>query len=266
LRKYLKDQDLERLKEKLKDVWDLVIEWILGPSELVKRLKDPLASDQEKIAIVKKLKELWKKKVVSAEDLIKEGFVIRTKNGKWIKPQKVFLPIEYEPSGSIERLVRAGLLDPELVEFVDPIFIKDATWYEISEWKQFLYELKAGSDETTIRRLVENIGIKVTLKYEREVLGVKDARVLTEPERYKGYDIESRMPDNSPKYIEVKASRDWLPSIELTRNEYQHILNNPERSFVYVVASVFSNPTLHIIPGTALADLVSERITIYYWS
>jgi hypothetical protein len=266
LRKYLKDQDLERLKEKLKDVWDLVIEWILGPSELVKRLRDPLASDQEKIAIVKKLKELWKKKVVSAEDLIKEGFVIRTKNGKWIEPQKVFLPSEYEPPESIERLVKAGLLDPELVEFVDPIFIKDATWYEISEWKQFLYELRAGSDESMIRRLVENIGIRVTLKYEREVLGVKDARVLTEPERYKGYDIESRMPDGSPKYIEVKASRDWLPSIELTRNEYQHILNNPERSFVYVVVSVFSDPTLHIIPGTALADLVPERITIYYWS
>jgi len=271
LRKYLKDQDLERLKEKLKDVWDLVIdviEWILGPSELVKRIRDPLASDQEKIVIVKKLKELWKKKVINAEDLIKEGFVIRTKNGKWIEPQKVFLPSEYAPPENIERLVRVGLLDPELVEFVDPIFIKDATWYEISEWKQFLYELRAGSDESTIRRLVENIGIRVALKYEREVLGVKDARVLTEPERYKGYDIESRMPDGSPKYIEVKASRDWLPSIELTRNEYQHILNNPERSFVYVVASVFSNPTLHIIPGTALADLVPERITIYYssWS
>jgi hypothetical protein len=89
---------------------------------------------------------------------------------------------------------------------------------------------------------------------------------LTEPERGKGYDIESKISDGSPRYIEVKASRDWFPSIELTRNEYQHILNNPERSFVYVVASVFSNPTLHIIPGTALADLVPERITIYYWS
>jgi hypothetical protein len=58
-----------------------------------------------------------------------------------------------------------------------------------------------------------------------------------------------------PKYIEVKASKDRLPNIELTRNEYQHILNNPERSFVYVVASVFSDPTLHIVPGTALKDL-----------
>ena len=269
LRKYLKDQDLERLKEKLKDVWDLVIEWILGPSELVKRLRDPLASDQEKIVIVKKLKELWKKKVISAEDLIKEGFVIRTKNGKWIEPQKVFLPSEYEPCGNVERLVKAGLLDPELVEFLDPIFIEGATRDEINEWQAFLQDLrKVGTDtfENMIRKLVENIGIRVALKYEREVLGVKDASVLTETERYKGYDIESKMPDGSPKYIEVKASSRGYPDIELTRNEYQHILNNPERSFIYVVERALNDPTLNVIPGTALADLIPERITICIWS
>jgi len=266
LRKYLKDQDLERLREKLKDVWDLVIEWILGPSELVKRLRDSSTSDQEKIAIVKKLKELWKRKVISAEDLIKEGFVIRTKSGKWIEPQKALLPSEYEPYENVERLVKAGLLDPELVEFVDPIFIEGATRDEIAEWRAFLWDLKVGTDENMIRKLVENVGIRVALKYEKEVLGVKDARVLTESERYKGYDIESRMPDGSPKYIEVKASSRWYPDIELTRNEYQHILNNPERSFIYVVESALNDPTLNVIPGTALADLIPERITIYYWS
>jgi hypothetical protein len=266
LRKYLKDQDLERLREKLKDVWDLVIEWILGPSELIKRLRDPSASDQEKIAIVKKLKELWKRKVISAEDLIKEGFVIRTKSGKWIEPQKALLPSEYESYENVERLVRAGLLDPELVEFVDPIFIKGATRDEVAEWRAFLQDLKVGTDENVIRKLVENVGIRVALKYEREVLGVRDARVLTESERYKGYDIESRMPDGSPKYIEVKASRSAYPSIELTRNEYQHILNNPERSFIYVVESALNDPTVNVIPGTALDNLIPERITIYYWS
>jgi hypothetical protein len=268
LRKYLKDQDLERLKEKLKDVWDLVIEWILGPSELVKRLRDPSASDQEKIAIVKKLKELWKRRVISAEDLIKEGFIIRTKSGKWIEPQKALLPSEYEPYENVERLVKAGLLDPELVEFVDPIFISGATRDEIAEWRAFLSDLKVGTDENVIRRLVENVGVRVALKYEREVLGVRDARILTEPERYKGYDIESRMPDGSPKYIEVKASRSGVPDIELTRNEYQHILNNPERSLVYVVTNAFSDPMLRIIPGTALRDLMPTRITIWWsdWS
>ena len=74
------------------------------------------------------------------------------------------------------------------------------------------------------------------------------------------------MPDGSPKYIEVKASRVWSPSFELTGNEYQRILNNPERSFIYVVESALNDPTLNVIPGTALVDLIPERITIYYWS
>ena len=122
-----------------------------------------------------------------------------------------------------------------------------------------------GTDENTIRKLIENIGINVALKYEREVLGIKDARVLTEPERYKGYDIESKIPDGSLKYIEVKASRYGVVEIELTRNEYQHISNNPERSFVYVVTNVFSDPTLHVIPGIALRDLMPARIIIWWY-
>jgi hypothetical protein len=264
LRRYLRDQDLKHLREKFEDVWNLIIE-LLEPSELVKRLKDPSASDQEKIAIVKRLKELWKKGVVSANDLIKKGFVIRTKSGKWIELQKVFLPSEYEPSGSIERLVKTGLLDPELVEFVDPIFISGATKDEIAEWKEFLRNLEVGTDENVIRKLVENVGIRVALKYEMEVLGVRDARLLTEPERGKGYDIESKMPDGSPKYIEVKASRSGVPDIELTRNEYQRILNNPERSFIYVVTNALSDPTLHVIPGTALKDLMPASITTLWY-
>jgi len=83
---------------------------------------------------------------------------------------------------------------------------------------------------------------------------------LSEPERYKGYDIESKMSDGSPKYIEVKASRSVVPDIELTRNEYQHILNNPEHSFVYVVTNAISNPTLHIIPGADIKDLMARII------
>jgi hypothetical protein len=127
--------------------------------------------------------------------------------------------------------------------------------------------LPTESNESVIRKLVENIGIRVALKYEREVLGIKDARPLSESERDRGYDIESRMPDGSPKYIEVKASRSEEPAIELTGNEYRHVSDNPERSFVYVVANVFSNPTLYVVPGDTLdlEKFAPARITIC-WS
>jgi len=201
LRKYLEGQDLRNARERLEDVWDLVLEWILGHSELVKRLRDPSTSEQEKIMIVRRLKELWKRKAVGAEELIKEGFVIRTKSGKWIEPQKALLPSEYEPYMSVERLVKAGLLDSELVEFVDPVFIENANRDEIADWKDFLENLKVSSDENVIKRIVEDVGVKVALKYEREKLGIKEARPLIESERYKGYDIESKMSDGSPKCI-----------------------------------------------------------------
>ena len=157
------------MREKLEDVWDLVIEWVLGPSELVKRLRDSSTSEQEKMIVVRRLKELWKRKVVSAEELIKEEFVIRTKSSKWIEPQKALLPSEYKPYTNVERLVKAGLLDSDLVEFVDPVFIENANEDEIAEWKAFLEDLKVGSDENMIKRIVENVGIRVALKYEREV-------------------------------------------------------------------------------------------------
>jgi hypothetical protein len=49
-----------------------------------------------KIAIVKKLEELWEKVVTSAEDLINKEFVIMTKSDKQIKPLKAFCPLSIE--------------------------------------------------------------------------------------------------------------------------------------------------------------------------
>jgi len=122
-----------------------------------------------------------------------------------------------------------------------------------------------GTDENMIKKLVENIGVRVALKYEMEMLDVREARVLCEPERYKGYDIVSKMSDGSPRYIEVKASSTWYLDIELTRNKYQHILNSSERSFVYVFTNVMSDPTLHIILGILGADIKDLMARIIIW-
>jgi hypothetical protein len=265
LRKYLEGIPLEKLKELFKDKWD---EWgeriieLLEPSDLINKLRDPNVSDEEKIRIVKELKRRWSKGIVSSEELLKGGFLIRTKSGKWIRPQEALLPSEYRPlKEDVERLVKRGLLDPGLVEerFVDSVFIESVPdpEKEIDEWRRFLEELKVGS-EVDRRRLVENVGIMVALKYEREVLGVKDARPLTESERGKGYDIESRMPDGSPKYIEVKArSGDYYESITLARSEYELLFNKPECTYVYVVLNALSDPVLHIVPGKELKDVKS---------
>ncbi|RLE48907.1 MAG: hypothetical protein DRJ31_06205, partial [Candidatus Methanomethylicota archaeon] len=69
--------------------------------------------------------------------------------------------------------------------------------------------------------------------------------------------IKSRMPDGSPKYIEVKASKgEW--SIRLTKAEYRFILDNPERTYVYVIANALKDPELHVVPGKSLKDMIPE--------
>jgi hypothetical protein len=221
--------------------------------KLLEELKDPNKDDQTKIKIVKRIKEFWREGIVSSHELVEKGFLIRTKNGKWLKPQKVLLPTEYEPDTNVERLVINNLLDFEL-EFVDPILIKDEPPEKKSDWKRFLEELKIGS-EVNEDRLVERVGILTSVKYEKEKCGIWDVQSLSESERGKGYDIKSRMPDGSPKYIEVKASKgQW--SITLTKNEYSFILDHSNCSFVYIVTYALKDPELYIVQGTSLKDII----------
>jgi hypothetical protein len=221
--------------------------------KLLDELKDPNKDDQTKIKIVREIKEFWREGIVRSYELIEKGFLIKTKNGKWLKPQKILLSTEYEPDTNVERLVVNNLLDFEL-EFVDPIFIKDEPPEKKSDWKKFLEELKIGS-EVDENRLIERVGILTSVKYEKEKCGILDAQPLSESEKGKGYDIKSRMPNGSPKYIEVKASKgQW--NINLTRNEYSFILDHPDCSFVYIVTYALKDPELYIVRGTSLKDMI----------
>ncbi|RSN77723.1 sacsin N-terminal ATP-binding-like domain-containing protein [Candidatus Methanodesulfokora washburnensis] len=252
---FLKEIKVEELSE---EKLEGIIKKEQFPS-LLKELKDSSKDDQTKIKIVKIIKDFWKEGIVNSEDITKEGFLIRTKNGRWLEPQKVLLSAEYEPENNVERLVMNNLLDFEL-EFVDPIFIENESPEEKSAWKRFLEELKVGS-KVDENRLVERVGILTSVKYEKEECKVENIRVLTESERGKGYDIESRMPDGSPKYIEVKASK-GLWSINLTKNEYKFILDNPNNSFIYIVAFALKDPELYIMRGASLRDATISSITL----
>jgi hypothetical protein len=225
--------------------------------KLLEELKDPNKDDQTKIKIVKRIKDFWREGIVSSSELIEKEFLIKTKSGKWLEPQNVLLSAEYDPENNVERLVLKNLLDFDL-EFVDPIFIKDEPKEEKYILKRFLEELKIGS-KVDENRIVERVGILTSVKYEREVCGIWDAQLLSESERGKGYDIKSRMPDGSPKYIEVKASKDsW--SIDLTKSEYRFILDNPNHSFIYIVIHALRDPELYIVQGTSLKDMIPSII------
>ena len=87
---------------------------------------------------------------------------------------------------------------------------------------------------------------------------------LAEFERGKGYDIESKMKDDSPKYVEVKATKDrWeFLRITLRKNEYNFALTNPDNYFVYIVVNALKDPELRVVPGNAVKDAIPEEIVI----
>ncbi|MEM3451849.1 MAG: DUF3883 domain-containing protein [Nitrososphaerales archaeon] len=227
--------------------------------KILDELKNPSTQDKRKVEIVKEIKEFWKEGIITAYELPEMGILIRTKTGKWIRPQEAYLSSKYEPESDIEKLIIKGLLDFE-IEFVDPLFIQDKTFEEKDEWKKFLEYLNVGSEVMKREnRIVERIGILTALKYEKEVLGIWDASPLAESERGKGYDIRSRMPDGSPKYIEVKASKgQWW--ITLTKVEYRFILENAERMYLYVVTNALKDPELHVILGKSLREMILKMI------
>jgi len=258
LRKYLRNKELRHIIKDLEGKCDKILE-LLEPFDLLERLKNLKTSDEEKIEIVKRLKEFWKRGLIKGQDLINKGFVIKTKSGKWIEPQRVFLSSEYKPSKDIERLVEEGLLKNQQLEFVDPIFIKDASNDEIEEWKRFLNDLKINSKIENDKSIVEAVGIEVALKYLTEVRAIPKKNIIIN-ESKEGYDIEVRRSDGSSEYIEVKGSKS-CSEISLTRKEFE-TLQNKENSFLYVVINALSDPMLIIIEKDRLSNILPSKIMI----
>jgi len=89
-------------------------------------------------------------------------------------------------------------------------------------------------------------------KYEKEVYRVEARPLSSSEERVeKGYDIESKMPDGNPKYIEVKGMR-GEGALELKKYQYKRIIDKKERTRVYVVINALKNPELFEIKGESL--------------
>ena len=143
-------------KELTKDDLERLIKKEQVP-RLIKELKDPSISDQRKVEILEQIEKFWEEGIVTGYELIEKGILIRTKRGEWVEPKNALLSSEYRPEPDIERLVKNNLLDFEFLEFVDPIFIKDKTLEEREKWREFLTDLKIGS-EIREERLVERVG------------------------------------------------------------------------------------------------------------
>jgi hypothetical protein len=232
--------------------------------ELIKELWDASTSDDRRVEIVKELFKVWSDGFIQLEKL--KDIPVRTKAGKWVRPEAVAFSNEYQPEYRLEELISRGFLDVEL-EFLDPVFIKDAALDEISKWRNFFEGIGLGKElKQKLDNFAERVGILLSLRYEKE-RGFK-AEELTESEaKGEGYDIRSVMPDGSIKCIEVKSTRGEERNLNFTKPQYRRLMNESERYFVYVVTDALSHPELRVLSGVKLRELLvnlSAEVTLRY--
>ncbi|MCL0063791.1 DUF3883 domain-containing protein [Dehalococcoidia bacterium] len=256
---YLRDLGTKELSEK--EIIE-ILEKEKYP-QLLEELREPLTPSQRKIELIKLIKE----GIEQGYALDIKGIPVKTKSGKWLKAQEVLFATEFKPEEDIEALFRKGLLDGEH-EFLDPIFIERESPEGIQKWREFFKEagIEEGIDKT---KLVQRVAILTAKRYEEEVYGLKEGKdfyELSESEAQgKGYDIKSKMPDGSPKCIEVKGRR-REEAVEVGKNQYQLAMKEKERTWIYIVINALKTPELFVVKGESLAEfLPTLRLTPSEW-
>lgn len=224
--------------------------------------KWPILSDDEKIKYIRLCKTLWKKgKIDIKRDL--NFLTLKTKSGKWFKPEQVVFPEKYEHDHKLESLVENGLLKSMPIEFLSEEFIENDT--EIWDWHKFFNEL--GVDKkTSDKNFISRIGILMALRYE-ESKGRK-AYELTRSAETGGYDILSEEEGggfirSEKRVIEVKSSRSRNPDIPLSLNQSKALIKGENQYFVYVVKDVLTNPTLCVTRGDKLIEIVGKMTILF---
>ena len=245
------------------------IQNILRTKEIPNIGKDwNLLSDNQKIEKIKLCYELWKKGQIDVRDL---GFLtLKTKSGKWLKPEETIFSKEYYPDHKIEELFEKGLLDLPM-EFLSNIFVQNISYEEISELRRFFEELGVDRkirDKKFRRDIISRIGIKTAIKFE-ESRG-RSARELTRSEEVSGYDITLfdeidegfGLIQSQERYIEVKSSAKTNPDIFLTTKQFTTLQEKCEKYFVYVVRDALRNPTLCVTRGDKLLKITEIKTII----
>jgi len=217
--------------------------------------------EEEKIEKIKEIKKLWDDYSIEIENY--DFITLKSKSGKWVKPDSLIFPKEYNPEHNIEILANKGLVDIPM-EFVSSEFITNCSENEIRRWLKFFEELgvdkalesekKGGRKE----KIVQRIGVLAALKCEKE--DGRTARELGESEK-RGYDIES-MSENKERYIEVKSTSDTSYDIFLTINEFKALRDKKEKYFIYVVLDALRKPTVHITQGDKLLEIEDTKVII----
>ena len=222
-------------------------------------------SDTEKIDKIKSIRASSSDYKVDIEHF---GFLtLKTKSGKWLKPDEIMFPKEYNPDHRLETLIEKGFLDFPM-EFLSTEFIEKQDNEGIKQWRDFFENLGVDNKIKTEKErndIVDRIAILTALHFEKKKKN-RDAHELTESEQGDpGYDILSKYQDEEEtkeRYIEVKGSSDTKPEKMLSKKQTKKLMQEEDKYFVYGVVDALNNPTLYVLRGDRILEEEEFRMPI----
>jgi hypothetical protein len=117
----------------------------------------------------------------------------------------------------------------------------------------------AGADEMVTDPQVEQVGMDVTMQYERQQ-GWRPEDVSKEN---LGFDVRSTSPDGHKRYIEVKARAEMGP-VALTQNEWFKAKRFQDEFYLYAVLNSSKAPTLYRVQNPAAFLKPEELVEVRY--
>ena len=117
----------------------------------------------------------------------------------------------------------------------------------------------AGADEMVTDPQVEQVGMEVTMQYERQQ-GWRPEDVSKEN---LGFDVRSTAPDGHKRYIEVKA-RAGMGPVALTQNEWFKAKRFQDEYYLYAVLNASKTPVLYRVKNPAALLKPEEQVEVRY--
>jgi superfamily II DNA or RNA helicase len=117
----------------------------------------------------------------------------------------------------------------------------------------------AGADEMVTDPQVEQVGMDVTMQYERQQ-GWMPEDVSKEN---LGFDVRSTSPDGYKRYIEVKTRAEMGP-VALTQNEWFKAKRFQDEFYLYAVLNISKAPTLYRVQNPAALLKPEEQVEVRY--
>ncbi len=265
----------------IEEVTDERIRALMDEKQIPKIANDwETNSEAEKTEKLNFIFDMWNKGKVEVKNL--SFLTLKTKDGKWVKPEKIKLGNDFNQSLNLEKVIdfiknKIESCSEDINKAINNKLENDLCFDFLSKdiipssnegmWLKFLSELEVNKlSEKENRFLANKLSIIYTLIFEDQ--NNRKARELTESEK-RGYDIESQEGDTSIR-IEVKGSQKPEPNLWLPAHEFEVLVGTSvdknEVYYVYIVGNVYDTPKIYRLKGTDIkgAD-TGVNLESYKW-